>query len=182
MSSCPVGYYGYVGATRQCLPCDASCVTCSSLSTCTSCPWGYFLVNGKCLTSCPTATYASTDGSCQPCLSPCSQCISPTQCSSCQLGYLTPSQTCETNCSSLQNTASQIFSYFLNPSTARCEPCPSSCISCNSSSSCQQCVSPYHLYLSLCVFDCPTSTFLNANNNTCSPCTETNCQACSSAT
>ena len=158
-------------------------MTCASLRTsCTSCPWGYFLVNGRCLPSCPTGSYASNDSACQPCMSPCSQCVSSTQCSSCQTGYyLTPFQTCVTNCSSLQNTGSQIFAYWLNPSTSACEPCSSSCISCSSSTSCTQCVSPYHLYLFSCIFDCPSSTFYNANNNTCTPCTKTNCQTCISS-
>lgn len=159
----------------QCGACDAKCVTCQGKAdNCTKCPWGYFLINGTCLSTCPNGYFANPDptmSSCLPCQPPCLVCLSSTSCKICQSGYfLTPTSTCTFNCSSLSTSTT---SYTTSPLNSSCVPCPSNCMNCSYSSStstipkCTQCTFPYHLYLSQCVFDCPTTTYYNSTLNSC---------------
>ncbi len=39
------------------------------------CPWGYYLINGTCMSNCPTGFYSNPDYTCTRCVSPCLQCI-----------------------------------------------------------------------------------------------------------
>lgn len=185
VQNCPNGYYGTTTILRECLPCDNGCLNCAaSPRNCTQCPWGYFLVNGTCLASCPSRYYAHpdpTNSSCLPCIPPCVQCMTQNSCISCINGYfLTPFGSCTTNCSTLP-ISSSASAYFFNANTSSCEPCSANCVNCTSPTQCSRCQLPSHIYLNECVQDCPASTFLNYNN-TCQPCNQTYCTTCTSST
>jgi hypothetical protein len=84
----------YPNATAlQCQPCPGQCATCVSPSNCTSCAGSYYLLNGSCLTDCPSGYYPiSVQQVCGDCQSSnnghCASCLSLKKCSSCQYPYL----------------------------------------------------------------------------------------------
>lgn len=145
MQNCPAGYYS-TAATRECLPCDTRCLSCDTTATnCKSCPWGYYLMNGQCLSRCPAGYYADTNytsQTCLPCVPPCLECTKLEICTKCISGYnyyLSPTGLCVNNCSLLTNstnTTASALSYYGNPSTHKCEPCPYHCVTCTNSTTC----------------------------------------------
>ncbi len=86
-TSCPVFYYPDNG-TNTCQQCQAPCLKCSELVTCTSCVNSYFLFQSTtCLTACPSR-YVGINKICEACLSPCKTCVdSTTKCMTCDSGY-----------------------------------------------------------------------------------------------
>jgi len=82
-STCPNGTYPN---SNSCLVCPTNCVSCSS-SGCIQCSTGFILLNGACVTACPTNTYLSTlnnVSSCQICQIQNCQSCSATACQSCK--------------------------------------------------------------------------------------------------
>lgn len=136
--TCITGYHPSTSNTALCVAdCQLPCATCQDgqPSVCLSCFSGSILSNNTCVqnTSCST-THTCTDcgvgnnyilvgGNCQPCgsIDYCLQCRSTNSdaCSICKTGYY------------VQNDL--------------CSSCPSSCVSCISSSVCTQCVTGYTL-------------------------------------
>lgn len=54
VSSCPTGYFKSLTSLKQCQACPNSCVSCVSLSECTSCVSSYILDGNKlCTQNCP---------------------------------------------------------------------------------------------------------------------------------
>ena len=72
---CPSGTYYDVG-TLSCRSCSSNCLLCTS-SQCVQCSAGLYLLNGACVTSCPTPMYANS--------TLCQYCVTP-NCASCRLG------------------------------------------------------------------------------------------------
>ena len=75
-----------------CSPCDSSCESCLGASSlnCTSCSSTTFLLNGACVTSCPTGyTVNKAQNVCVGCFRNCAQCAS---------GYYTFENFCVQSC------------------------------------------------------------------------------------
>jgi hypothetical protein len=114
VTTCPSGYYPGVSQSSafpnnynyQCLLCLSPCLTCSSITTCTSCITNFYIMGTNCYSSCPSGFYAgqSTTGtlSCLPCNSPCTACTNTsTYCTACPSGYaLDSSGNCNSACTS----------------------------------------------------------------------------------
>ena len=87
LSPCPLDYFQ--SSSSSCLKCNATCETCSSLSTCLTCRAGTYMLNGFTCLQCPFG---------------CASCLSSSQCSSCESGFYLDSnkqcQSCADNCRS----------------------------------------------------------------------------------
>lgn len=91
-TGCSSSYF-YDQATQKCITCNSNCLTCTSLTQCTSCKTGLFMHNGQCLTTCPSGMYAdSTTKTCINCVdlncAVCSSLSQGSQCSACKSAYL----------------------------------------------------------------------------------------------
>lgn len=119
------------------LACDSSCTSCLGDSKfCLTCANGLLASGGKCIATCPTATFTSS-GTCTACHSDCATCSGPsfTQCSSCSSArpVLTGGR-CLATCAANQ---------FFDRTSSSCLSCDPSCSSCSASgsSSCLACSS-----------------------------------------
>ena len=112
-SSCPNGYYKDT-ATRTCIQCDSTCVTCNGAGP------------SKCLT-CGAQFYLSGSNSCLACDSLCDGCTGPanSECNACAAGKYQlegSSYTCVSACSDIAPN------YYLDGSI--CKACNSFCATC----------------------------------------------------
>jgi proprotein convertase subtilisin/kexin type 5 len=171
--SCPLTTYIDNG---QCLTCPSPCSQCSLNNgqiLCATCMSGYYLLNGKCLTTCPSGYYQSAlTLSCVICMSNCLTCSNSTGCLTCANSiYTAPS--CSGNCST---------GLYWSSTSNSCVSCYTTCATCygGSSSQCNTCRNisgvAYYLYGSQCLTVCPTGYY--ASGLVCYQCTVANCQTC----
>ena len=90
IAECPTFTYLNVSTCSNCI---YPCLTCISADSCLTCATNKtnqtFLINNKCLTSCPQGYYAEISSlTCKNCSYPCSTCISDIACLTCSFGYL----------------------------------------------------------------------------------------------
>jgi proprotein convertase subtilisin/kexin type 5 len=173
VASCPLATYPDNG---QCLSCPSPCNQCSLNNgqiLCLTCVSGYYLLNGKCSTTCPSGYYQSASTqTCIACLSNCLTCNNSTGCLTCANSiYTAPS--CTGNCSS---------GLYWSTTTNSCVSCYSTCATCygGSSNQCSSCKNvsgvAYYLYGSQCLSVCPTGYY--STGLFCYQCTVANCQTC----
>lgn len=152
----------------SCVSCPIQCLTCTSLTSCQSCAANYFLLNGTCLTDCPSGYYPINPSQiCAPCDSSnnsahCLTCITLNLCSTCLYPYYfdATSKTCVVSCSS-----SQI------PLNGTCFACNSYCTTCQSSVlNCTSCVATYYLLQNVCLASCPSPYVPSTATNICVNC------------
>lgn len=181
-SKCPENYFGTLSEVcslscensqykdvdqRLCKSCDISCLTCSgpSESDCLSCSESLYHEKGgkeagKCSAVCPSPLFSSH--------------LTNFCVDTCPLNYWGNIETkkCENSCLSI--------STFKNYQTKICEPCHSSCLTCEGASNCQCLSCPKGLYFldNECVSDCGPQKFGNSSDNTCQPCASP-CLLCS---
>lgn len=149
----------------ECAICDSpssgSCLECANTapyfvlgsSVCyENCPNGYFKVEGqfRCVTSCPSKTFQSADGSCNQCNNICAECeVSDSNCTQCDSGSLLHDSTCKTACPTGTYEVS-----------GTCLNCASNCDFCSGglASQCSAC-NPNYPYVvwdtQVCVNECP---------------------------
>lgn len=93
---------GYTPINGQCVQCTSPCETCAgTVTTCLSClqTTPLFLFSYRCLSSCPTTTYANTlKYECTNCSLPCLTCSSATSCQSCMGNYYLFNTSCLQTC------------------------------------------------------------------------------------
>lgn len=148
-------------------------MSCVSYSNCSICSSGYNLINGYCTQGCPAYTYQLTSGICLNCPFQCLSCTSLTYCTACKPNYylyLSPAFMTSTCISICQTT------YYPDES-GWCLRCPSTCVTCNKSTSCTTCMTGYTLTNGICV----NSSSINCTSN-CASCSGSNCRACSGST
>ncbi|KAF8528206.1 insulin-like growth factor binding protein, partial [Hysterangium stoloniferum] len=124
LAQCPSGTF--LGTDNlTCTPCDSTCTTCVDNSKfCLACASNQLASNGTCVTSCPSNTFSSS-GACLSCHPDCATCTGSAfnQCSTCPSSRPVLSSTgrCLPTCAKNQ---------YLDPSSAKCVQCDSSCSSC----------------------------------------------------
>lgn len=177
-----------------CSSCNSACATCNGplSSNCLSCPTnqylatnntcvagctkGLFVLNGVCLTQCPSGYYqSSTTNDCLACESTCLNCNGPldTNCLSCGSNRALLSTSCVLACP---------ISYFNDTTSNVCKSCASGCDLCTGSeyADCIRCSNDQLLYLnnasSACVISCPLGSYQNGTK--CDTCSSALCQKC----
>lgn len=131
---------------------------------------------GKCISKCPSGTYASEDDTCSLCDPSCELCTEESDCSKCNEGFYLNDNTCLEVCP--EDKYPEINS-------RTCQPCNSACLGCYGPfvSDCKQCNSEQSYSKSsegkCTLTQCPTGTYLSLIgksinclqcNSTCSSC------------
>ena len=157
--------------------CHEVCLTCfgSDINQCVTCAEGSLFYQNTCLQqACPDQTFLVANSSCQECHDSCTSCTGPlsSDCLSCSNTTYFYLGQCLASCPS--NTF---------PSGTDCEPCPSDCVHCSSSSVCTSCSKGYLLMESsgVCVNKCPDGYVRHVASHTCKQCLD-NCKECSDLT
>lgn len=180
MSDCPQGTY-YDKTAESCVSCSSNCFNCyESSDNCISCQDGKYLVDGKCLDTCP---YVVIDGSCtnncpegyflngktcRPCEGDCATCSSATKCDTCRNNLLVYKGGCVSDCPA--NTMKLNENY--------CLDCDTSCVGCSGSPfSCLRCQNGYYQFQDRCVKDCPSGFYLDFAAKNCKQC-DAGCTQC----
>ena len=126
---CPHGTYAD-HIKHKCLPCDETCESCITESTCTLCKHGYYNHSNICVSKCPDGFFANcTD--CSVCPSECKTCYSADYCYECHDGYFMKDRMCRaiTTCERGE---------FFNGT--QCERCGVKyCAHCTSRNTCDEC-------------------------------------------
>ncbi|EAS02540.2 myxococcus cysteine-rich repeat protein (macronuclear) [Tetrahymena thermophila SB210] len=178
--------------------CANTCESChaENPSLCLSCYNGFYLLNNKCVTECPSEQYQDQiNKQCVSCSSTYPNCkiCNQNSCLLCQNSYyFSPTNNCVT-CS--QTPIKQYW----NPISMQCtDTCDSGlqaddqnqvcrnqckdqgCLICNQASQniCQQCFSGYYLYNGSCVQSCPQGTSLDNSRVQCLSCIDPLCYTC----
>jgi proprotein convertase subtilisin/kexin type 5 len=175
-----VGYFeSSVTVASQC---PAGCYSCDSLTACTHCSTGYFmLISQLCASSCPAQFYAdSLTSQCEVCPYDCETCESAGVCLTCAGGStLTSAGRCSPQAGSFWGasgrrrllTAGAVYSI---------QTCPGSCVHCLSTTTCLSCASSFFMRSDLfCYSSCPARYFQDATNRMCVACPY-DCYTCSS--
>ena len=176
--ACPIGQY-LESDGQTCSACDASCLTCSSTSTCTSCNQmsesAPILHGSTCVSACPDGKYIDSSSRCQACDSSCATCSGGTanDCITCDSAKpFKHGATCLAACP---------VGYYAD-ANSDCAKCDGSCSSCSggSASDCTACpaVAPFFLD-GACISACP-STHYAASASSCAAC-DASCVTCSGA-
>lgn len=165
---CPAGTYP--NSERKCVDCPPTCKTCDSTPICTSCDSPLELVDGVCKnTSCPSGQIKVGD-KCEVCsVSHCDLCPNLEECKVCTGGKVKHPITgeCVEVCPS---------GYFKE--NGSCPKCPPECLTCTSTSSCDECVSPKVLQNGSCIEKC-WDGYVNVEG-VCVECGDTLCKKCKS--
>jgi hypothetical protein len=206
ISSCPNKNYITLDS-KDCLPCNSSCQTCSNSIDCTSCIQNLFLYNSTCFSNCPQGYLKAEAGLCtktEDCISgkyinkdwclscpnECSSCSSQSNCSVCASGFYLFNNTCSLTCpSGMVKKEGKCLkasdcSGHLFIEEDMCRVCNESCGNCSSFNTCTSCKGETYLQFDQCVTSC-NQGYLKYENNTClSSCpsgtfpNESNCSEC----
>jgi len=168
---------------RRCDSCPAKCTTCGiqgfnvgSLPSdvqCTGCLPGFVVSDGKCVESCPSATFLSPQDNlnCLPCDSSCGTCAGTSAfCLTCSGNQLASNGSCTASC------PADTFS-----SSGSCLSCHSDCATCsgNSFNQCTSCPSSRPVLVNgRCLPTCARSQYFDAASSSCQTC-DSSCSSCS---
>lgn len=188
------GYYS--DKTRMtCEPCSPLCVSCygNRYDACTKCRPRYYRLNGRCRLICPRGYYrkktVSGEKVCVSCGRSCTQKCGDhgALCPSRSITYEQVIAECpsgtfhEFNKKHRASTCVErcTTGYYGNTVTQRCTICNRRCTKCRSQMKCTSCRSPYFLYDTNCISDCPPGHFRAQGNGSrhCLPCGP-NCNSC----
>lgn len=168
------GYFDNLTAVS--VKCPLACLTCSSITVCSSCSTSYFLrPDHSCQSSCEDGYFPDNSTNiCQNCPSNCSRCSSSLSCSACNANYYLTQDKCPMDCP---------LRYFPNITSRNCDRCPYDCLTCGNNLTYISC-SPEDLR----VFNSTTGRcqpmagyFDDGVNALCFKCPSV-CEACTSAT
>lgn len=171
---CPLTYYN-TSATGNCLLCSLlslNCQNCYNATACINCNSGYIFFNNTCLLVAPPG-YVNISGQALPCTGDCGTCqVLQSNCTSCKTLNLLNNQ-CIATCPTIYA-----------PVNGVCTTCLSPCLTCSQTlTNCTSCVptlSP-SVYLSngVCITSCPSGSYANNANYTCTLCVAP-CLTCTS--
>ncbi|KAG1736888.1 insulin-like growth factor binding protein [Suillus paluster] len=170
---------------HECDTCGPKCTTCQisnfnvastiDQAQCTGCLPGFFLSQGKCVTSCPSGTFLSPQDNltCTACSSSCTSCAgSATTCLTCANNLLASNGQCVNSCPS--NTFS---------SSGTCVSCHPDCATCSGESfnQCTSCNKALPVLTSgRCLATCSQNQYFDTTSSTCKSC-DNSCASCSGA-
>uniref|UniRef100_A0A3P9Q8S7 Growth factor receptor domain-containing protein n=1 Tax=Poecilia reticulata TaxID=8081 RepID=A0A3P9Q8S7_POERE len=167
LSSCPEGYYDN---SKECLPCDKSCLTCSGHepTNCLSCDANRRVDESRrCVwnSQCSMDSYVDLNGDCQRCHTQCHRCDGPGKdhCLSCNEPHLLLSE-------------SPLCLSGFDPACERCHPSCESCFG-HHSQHCKTCKPGFFKQASSCVETCSESHFGNKTTMLCERC-DPSCSQC----
>lgn len=206
LAACPPGFLG-VDHLGQCVPCDASCATCSALHAqgCTACDGAAVLAGGACVAQCPAGSSltAGTECTCDDpalvldrgsCVTACSEGSYPDaarvcrpcadSCAECTGPTSADCTAC--HASSLKPVlvsaggvcaASCAVTEFVQD--GKCTACHASCGTCSSAlaSGCTSCPAGSVLHGSVCLAACPTGFYSLCGTDTAAGCVCLTCDA-----
>jgi hypothetical protein len=157
---CPVGT---IPSGNQCVPCTGECGSClaNSLETCTDCPYGLVLLEGKCVKECPSGYHLDKNDVCQKCIEGCGLCGNTDNCVTCETPYYYKNGFCVKDCEE---------GYYLDKNNV-CEPCVVDNCNVCTKQTCLQCEPPKKLFNGVCLEECPLGTFQMEDGS---------CKSCSS--
>ena len=164
------GYY-LDRLSSRCGQCNALCSSCRNEShdACTSCKSRYYMLDSTCLFSCPqgyemtksskgrVCKYCGHDGSLCFRDSVASQQLDDSECPSGTFREVNMprSLACVRRCRD---------GYYADSRTRRCAKCPRRCAQCRNPTVCTSCKTPYSLYETKCVSECPLGHFTQQTN------------------
>ncbi len=156
--------------------CPDECMTCTSLSVCTSCSGNRLLQAGNCVLSCSDRFYKS-DSNCLSCRSSCARCTGSSQfdCLICETGYI---MTAVVNCVACK----QFFLKTFLGSNLCLEACPQGTyvsLTAESLRVCNWCEEGCHCTAASNCLSCISGYYEKADSD-CEPCQE-NCLVCTGA-
>ncbi|XP_035996608.1 proprotein convertase subtilisin/kexin type 5 [Fundulus heteroclitus] len=166
----------YADEDRECQPCHKYCHRCSGpgKNHCLSCNQGHFLLDGVCVSDCPTGYYEE-ESKCEPCHTSCQSCVGKQshQCLTCKAHLFRDAKECVETCQ---------HGHYGNPVSRICEKCDPSCSECieGGEEGCLSCVSGL-VYLrkeGRCLLSCPEGYHHDLAHRTCEPC-HAGCRTCS---
>ncbi|GAA6029458.1 hypothetical protein JCM8097_003689 [Rhodosporidiobolus ruineniae] len=152
-----------------------------SLLTCSACLPGSYLVDGECVSSCPSGTRVSSDGlSCEACSSSCATCssTSASYCTSC-----TSSSALLLNGTCITSSSCPTGYFAPSTNTSTCLTCHPDCATCSgSSTTCLTCPSSRPVLTSSgsCVPTCASTEYWDTSKSACVACSS-GCATCSGA-
>ncbi|PIK50781.1 putative extracellular matrix protein FRAS1-like [Apostichopus japonicus] len=117
VSACGPGYHQTDG---QCKECGSNCASCTSLFSCTSCQYPYFLLGEFCVSDCGPGYYSEPISRvCIRCPPNCEECHTPDSCITCTRGTYLSIDICVTNCghSSFPNSETGLCDANIHPPT-----------------------------------------------------------------
>ncbi|XP_064106409.1 furin-like protease 2 isoform X1 [Macrobrachium nipponense] len=157
----------FAGVDGLCQPCHSTCLACVGPrdSECLHCAQRRFLLESKCVGSCPHG-YFALRGRCLPCPHGCHTCTSYKECGSCSAKFHLYNSQCIASCP---------LGFYSDRGI--CVACESSCFSCYGprSDQCASCHNSSFLLNSTCRPSCPDSHYPDGRK--CLPCYN-NCRTC----
>jgi proprotein convertase subtilisin/kexin type 5 len=174
------GYFeSLVAVAAKCPP---GCDVCESLTFCTGCSSGYFmLTNNLCASTCPIKYYGdSLARRCEACPYDCETCSVSAACLSCvSPAVLTAAGRCGLPAGSFWGTGAT-GRLLTAVATYVAQSCPSSCTSCLSATICLSCASGFFMRADLfCYSSCPARHYQDTATRMCVACPY-DCETCSS--
>ena len=137
--------------------CPVGCASCPPSSTsCTSCLVGYYLINSKCVSQCPSSTYQeSITRKCVSCPTNCVACDS-SECSMCASSYYFYNNICYLSCPAFTYNSTALGS-----SSLTCGECDATCLTCAGPGpqNCSLCQGGLFLFNRQCLLECPGGTY-----------------------
>lgn len=170
----------------ECRSCHTSCAECRGKESvdCTACYPDWIQVDGHCVQNprlrkdCPDDKYYNEElSNCSSCPNGCSSCSDDITCTHCQPGYFLQTRSVgETTEETVLCHTSCTGGFYKNSTLLQCLPCPTSCVSCDSPSSCLSCVigSPLN---GTCSQPCGPREYYNLSLRRCLPCSPL-CSSC----
>lgn len=134
----------YTSTVPHCHACPANCTQCFNDTLCVQCQSNLFVLNGECVSSCPTGTTAGT-GRCYPitmCGTGCESCNNRSVCTLCQLGFWMSGTICLYDCPAGTYRSTN----------RTCLSCSANCSQCLDRDTCQVCSSSFTLRNGTCQY------------------------------
>ena len=164
-TECDKGSYKNADNTK-CIKCDKGCDICRGSNKCTECEKGLLLLNGKCVSICPSG-FAPNIKVCEPCKDQnCKNCPQEAKsCDNCKIPFFRYEKQCYPVCPN-----------GTHPRGRECLKCDPRCEQCNSLVDCKKCKPEFNLVDGKCGSVCADGKV--QINNKCISCQDPNCKNC----
>ena len=181
-TSCTAGSF-FDHRAFECRPCHSTCAECRGREAvdCTACFAGWVKVDGHCVIDMqcgPREYFSELLSNCTSCPAGCQNCSDDITCLQCQPGfYLQLRAVGQTDEETLLCHSSCQTGFYPDQSQQRCSPCPPSCSSCTSPSSCLTCDEGGVPVNGTCSQPCASGEYFNVTMRQCLKCSPS-CASC----